>query len=66
MHARGRLYIKTFKLNGENLITNKFILQINKINAAVEAFKTRLDGALGSLMGWVAALPMAKFKLNDL
>ena len=66
MHARGRLYIKTFKLNGENLITNKFILQINKINAAVEAFKTRLDGALGSLMGWVAALPMAEFELNDL
>ena len=34
---------------------------------SLEAFKATLDGALGSLIQWVAALPMAgELELNDL
>ena len=34
---------------------------------ALKAFKTRLDGALGSLSWWAAALPMAgRLELDDL
>jgi len=34
---------------------------------SLEAFKARLDGALGSLIWWVATLPMSGgLELNDL
>ena len=34
---------------------------------SLEAFKARLNGALGSLVWWVAALPMAvELELDDL
>jgi len=36
-------------------------------NLSVEAFKARLDGTLGSLTWWVAALPMAgRLVLDDI
>ena len=35
--------------------------------SSLEAFKARLDVALGSLVWWLATLPMAgELKLNDL